>query len=79
MSTALALSLAVVRCAATVLITPGSGQTPTRFDDVPSMDGFGPRIPDEASQPRQSSFSRSIELDYSVELVSQQILVKPNY
>lgn len=27
-----------------------TGQVPTRFDDVPALDGFGPRVPEEVSE-----------------------------
>lgn len=33
-----------------VVYNQTAGQVPTRFDDVPALDGFGPRVPEEVSQ-----------------------------
>lgn len=44
------LLLTPIPCRSVVLVyNQTAGQLPTRFEDVPAMDGFGPRVPEEVS------------------------------
>lgn len=47
------VAVAVPPCSSTILVYNQNAtvhQVPIRFDDVPAKDGFGSRIPDEASE-----------------------------
>lgn len=47
---ALCLLLRPEPCGSVLLVyNQTTGQLPTRFEDVPAIDGFGPRVPEEVS------------------------------